>query len=93
MYRQMQRKKAMPEIKSLRAVWEVRAGVIPGQAMPEYTKRFPYTSDDYEEDGKHAKDFSYHPIFMKRMAEATSYHQQMSNPQTLNWAELVFLWL
>lgn len=76
----------------LKAAWEVRAGLIPGQAMPEYTKRFLYTSEDYEEDGRHAKEFAYHPIFMKRMAEASSYHHQISNPQTLNWAELTFLW-
>lgn len=76
----------------LKAAWEVCAGLIPGQPMPEYTKRFVYTSEDYEEDGRHAKELEYHPIFMKRMAEASSYHQQMSNPQTLNWAELTFIW-
>lgn len=75
-----------------KAAWEVCAGLISGQPMPEYTKRFVYTSEDYEEDGRHAKELEYHPIFMKRMAEASSYHQQMSNPQTLNWAELTFIW-
>lgn len=76
----------------LKAAWEVRAGLIPGQPMPEYTKRFLHTSEDCEEDGRHAKEFAYHPIFMKRMAEAASYHQQVSNPQALNWAELTFIW-
>jgi hypothetical protein len=82
----------MSESARLKAAWEVRAGLIPGQPMEEYTQQFFYTSDDYEEDGKHAKEVSYHPIFMKRMAEASSYHQQMSNPQMLNWAELSFIW-
>lgn len=76
----------------LNAAWEVRAGLVPGQAMPEYTKQFFYTDADYEEDGKHASEFAYQPIFMQRMVQASNYHQQMSNPQTLNWAELTFIW-
>lgn len=76
----------------LKAAWEVRAGLIPGQPMNEYSKRFFYTSDEYEEDGKHAADLEYHPIFMRKMAEAASYHMQMSNPRMLNWAELTFIW-
>lgn len=77
---------------SLKASWEVRAGVIPGQPIPELTKQFYYTSRDYEEDGEHAKELNYQPLFMKQMACASSYHQQMSNPQLNNWAELTFIW-
>lgn len=76
----------------LAAAWEVRAGLIPGQALPEYTKHFFYASEEYEEDGRHAKEFAYQPIFMKRMAMAASYQQQLSNPNTLNWVELTFIW-
>lgn len=76
----------------LKAAWEVRAGVVPGHALDEYTKRFVYTSDEYEEDGKHASELAYQPIFMVKMAQATSYHQQVSNPQILNWTELTFIW-
>jgi hypothetical protein len=60
--------------------------------MPEYTKRWIYTSDDYEEDGRHGKDMGYQPILMKRMAEAGMYHFQMSNPVLNNWADLTFIW-
>lgn len=77
---------------ALKAAWEVRAGVIPGQAMPEYTKRFLYTSRDHEEDGAHAQETGYQPLFMKQMACASSYHQQMSDPRMNNWAELTFIW-
>lgn len=80
----------MPE--ALKAAWEIRAGIIPGQATPEYTRKFFYTSSDYEEDGKHAQEFGYQPIFMKQAACAASYHQQMSSPQVNNWAELTFIW-
>ena len=41
----------MPE--SARAAWEVTAGLIPGQAMPEYTRRWALTSSEwYDKDGR-----------------------------------------
>jgi hypothetical protein len=80
----------MPE--ALAAAWEIRAGVIPGQPIPEYTKQFLYTSADKETDGDHAKEIGYQPLFMKQMACASSYHQQMSDPRINNWAELTFIW-
>ena len=82
----------MSERVGLKAAWEVRAGVVPGQPMAEYAKQFFYTSDDYDEDGKHAEDLAYQPIFMQKMALAASYHMQMSNPRMLNWADLTFIW-
>ncbi|HEV8189488.1 MAG TPA: hypothetical protein VGP83_17165 [Pyrinomonadaceae bacterium] len=79
-------------MEALKAAWEVRAGVIPGQAMPEYTKRFIYTSKDVETDGEHSKDVAYQTLFNARQFEAMSYHLQMSNPNLNNWAELTFIW-
>lgn len=79
-------------MEALKAAWEVRAGLIPGQPLPEWTKRFVYTSAQVEEDGQHAKDVTYQTIFNKRQFEAMSYHLQMSNPQISNWAELTFIW-
>lgn len=77
---------------ALKASWEIRAGVIPGQPLPEYTKRFLYTSGDHQEDEAHAKDISYQPLFMKQMACANAYCQQMSDPRLNNWVELTFIW-
>jgi hypothetical protein len=74
------------------ATWEVRAGVVPGQAMPERTKRFLYTARDREEDGAHSQEIGYQPLFMKQMACASAYHQQMSDPHVNNWVELTFIW-
>lgn len=76
----------------LKAAWEVRAGLIPGTPMPEYTKRFVYTSEDYEMDGAHAKDPAYQTDFNRLQFAAMSYHLQMSNPNLNNWAELTFIW-
>jgi len=78
---------------ALVASWQIRAGVVPGTPTPEYTKMFSYTSRDREEDEAHAKEIGYQPLFMKQMACANLYHQQMSNPAINNWAELTFLWL
>ncbi len=77
---------------ALAASWEVRAGVIPGQPIPEYTKQFHYTSRDKESDAEHAKDFGYQPLFSKQMACAAAYHMQMTDPRVNNWAELTFIW-
>jgi hypothetical protein len=77
---------------ALKAAWEIRAGVIPGQAMPEYTKRFVYTSQDDATDREHFKDPAYQTIYNLRQMEAYSYHWQMSNRNLNNWTELVFIW-
>lgn len=77
---------------ALAAAWEVRAGVIPNQPRNEYTKRFFYTVRDKEEDAAHANDIGYQPLFMKQMACASAYHQQMSDPRMNNWSELTFVW-
>lgn len=79
-------------IESLKAAWEVRAGVIPGQPLPDLTKRFLYTSRDREQDQAHSAEIGYQPLFMKQMACATAYWQQMNDPRINNWAELTFIW-
>jgi hypothetical protein len=79
-------------MEALKAAWEVRAGVIPGQAMPEYTKRWLYTSKMREEDEAHGSEISYHATFSKMRAEAVDYYIQISMPNLNNWAELTFIW-
>jgi hypothetical protein len=79
-------------MEQLTASWEIRAGVIPGTPISEYTRQFHYTSRDKEEDSAHSKEFGYQPLFMKQMACAAAYHQQMSDPRVNNWAELTFIW-
>lgn len=74
------------------AAWEVRAGVIPGSPMPQYSKQFLYTSEDVDKDAEHANDFAYQTIFNQRQFQAMSYHLQMSSPSLNNWADLTFIW-
>jgi hypothetical protein len=77
---------------SLKASWEVRAGVIPGQPRPEFTRRWHYTSAQREEDEKSGNDMTYHATFSKLRAEAIDYYLQVSLPQLNNWADITFLW-
>jgi hypothetical protein len=76
----------------LKASWEVRAGVVPGQPIPECTKQWHYTSAERDEDEKHGSDQTYHSKFSKLRAEAMDYYLQASMPQDHNWAEITFIW-
>ena len=89
----------------LKAAWEVHAGLIPMQSMEEFTKIFPYTSEDYEEDRKNEDNFkdpenikqktvgyAFHSRFSKIRAEAIDYYLQLNSPQILNWAQITFIW-
>jgi hypothetical protein len=78
----------------LRAYWEVTAGVIVGTPEPEYSRRWTYTSDDYEADIRHAdagKDVDMN-IFNTKTKEAHAWLSQCSDPRGLNWARLDFFW-
>jgi len=75
-----------------KGAWQVTAGVLPGTAMKEYTARWVYDSVEYEEDGKHAKEVGYQPIFMRKLVLATAYYTQISNPAFVNWIRLEFIW-
>ena len=77
---------------ALKASWTVRAGVIPGEPSPEFTKSWKYTSEDKAKDDA-IKRPQEHAIFSKMRAEALDYYLQVSMPQLHNWAEIVFLWM
>jgi hypothetical protein len=79
----------------LKATWEVTAGVIPGQSISEYTKRWNYTSDEGEADNKTMQanpTLAFHATFSKKRAEAMDYYMQLSNPNVVNWVRLEFFW-
>lgn len=82
---------SMPQ--ALKATWTVRAGVIPGKPIDEFTRTWHYTSQDHEEDQKHGQEPFHHARFSKMRAEALDYCCQVSMPSVNNWAELTFLWL
>lgn len=74
-----------------KGAWQVRAGLIPKEPLPEFTKKWMYTSADYEQDSRIQKP-SEVAKFSKLRAEAMDYYLQISDPRLNNWAELVFIW-
>ena len=74
-----------------KALFTVTAGIIPGQVMPEHTRRWTYTSADYEQDAAlPAGELS---IFELRIQEAHDYAIQLSNPRHLNWVRVDWMWI
>jgi len=80
----------------LKAQWIVRAGVIPGQPLAEFTRVWDYTSEDNDADDKANPDGrnpAYHSRLAKMRAEALDYYLQVSLPRLNNWAAIEFLWM
>ena len=78
-------------MQAAKALIEVVAGVIPGTPMPEHTKRWSYTSDEYEQDMK-AK-LNEPTIFSARLQEAHDYAMGLSNPAYMNWVRVDWIWV
>jgi hypothetical protein len=74
-----------------KALFDVRAGVIPGEAMAEYTKQWGYTSDEFEADKLTPQDQP--TIFSKRLQEAHDYAMGLSNPAYVNWVRVDWVWV
>lgn len=63
-----------------RCCWEVTAGVVPGTPEPEFTKRFILTEEDPGE------------LFADRYNEAISYVATLTDPNSMNWVRLDWVW-
>jgi hypothetical protein len=74
-----------------KALFEVRAGVIPGESIPEYTKQWGYTSDDYEADKIVPQEQP--TVFSRRLQEAHDYAMGLSNPAYVNWVRVDWIWV
>jgi hypothetical protein len=78
----------------LKACWTVQAGIIPCEPLPQFTKRWEYTSQEHQDDqhpGVKA-DPAYHTEFARMRAEAIDYYVQVSLPHLNNWAQITFVW-
>jgi hypothetical protein len=78
-------------IQAMKAMIEVVAGVIPGTPMPEYSKRWSYTSGEHEQDTKTPPDKP--TIFSQRLQEAHDYAMGLSNPAYVNWVRVEWIWV
>jgi hypothetical protein len=72
-----------------RCAWEVTAGLIPGEMMPEHRRRWDLTSEEWD-DGKGLE------LFWERaaLAEAYARHLQMLcfMGREVNWTRIEFVW-
>ena len=86
-----------------KAAWEVRGGILPGTPRPELTERWFYTSIDAEADRETMKAEAAQgldacrpdapkTIFQQRKDEAIAYWNELNDPRSHNWAELVWIW-
>ena len=87
---------------ALKAMWTVRVGLWPndGDTMPQRTKQWVYTSEDYAADCEATKGEARGPHpekpptrFETRRNEATAYWTEANDPAYQNWAELTFTWI
>lgn len=73
-----------------KGAWEVRAGIIPGTPEPEFTRRWFYSSQDYEEDV--ARPQEENTTFCRLREEALEYARGLHDPRRLNWVEMSWIW-
>ena len=74
-----------------KALIEVHAGVLLGEPIPQYTKRWCYTSEDFEKDREVPQDQP--TIFSTRLQEAHDYAMGLSNPAYVNWVRVDWIWV
>lgn len=78
-------------LEAAKAFIEVVAGVLPGTPMPEYTKRWGYTSSEFEKDRNHEPPED--TIFQKRLKEAHDYAISITHPAYVNWVRVDWIWV
>jgi hypothetical protein len=80
-----------------RCAWEVTAGVIPGQPMPEYTRRWFLTGETWERenamsDEEFKKECPDGSTFLRFRDEADDYAKHLHDPRSLNWVRVEWIW-
>jgi hypothetical protein len=78
-------------MEAARLLIEVRAGVIAGEAMPEYTRRWSWNSSD--QDALEKGDPAARQRYIQMAGESREYAASLENPQMVNWVRRDWLWL
>ena len=82
---------------SARVIYEVVAGIIPGQADPKHTRRFGVTSAEYEQGALIGGDQKFGlELLLWRWHEAVAYAPYLqllcADGREVNWVQITFLW-
>ena len=78
-------------MEAAKLIIEVQAGVIPGTAMPEYTKRWGWTSSDQAK--LEAGDKDARENWIRIAGESREYAATLENPAQVNWVRRDWIWL
>lgn len=74
-----------------RCAWEVTAGIIPGEPMPEYTRRWGLTSSQwYGPDGEPSATGA--ALYNAYLVAAQEYARCLMRPDVLNWVRVEWIW-
>lgn len=78
-------------MQTARVLLEVQAGIVPGTPMPEHTRQWAITSEEWQkatEDNKQAE------LLAARNGQMQGYAALlMLQPDALNWVKTEWIWL
>jgi hypothetical protein len=77
---------------SARAAWEVTAGLVPGQAMDEYTRRWVLTATEWWETDGMVPSLQGVALFNAHATAAMEYARGLMDPRQLNWVKVEWIW-
>lgn len=76
-------------MESARALWEVTAGLVPGEPEARHTRRYGVTSAEWDE-GRGL------PLLLERWHQAVAYATYLqllcANGREVNWVRVEFVW-
>lgn len=75
---------------SLKLTIEVVAGIVPGTPMPEYTRRWHWTSQDQRQLSEGKAEARERWIAMA--GESREYAASLEDPARINWVRRDWLW-
>lgn len=77
----------MAEMSTAKVLIQVQAGLVPGSPLPEYTKTWGITSDEWEAAENPGA------LLWERVDAAQDLARQLMNPNHVNWVRLDWVWL
>lgn len=77
-----------------RAIWQVTAGLIPGEPDPTHTRTFNVTSEEWDASASRANGQTI--LLLERFHQAVAYaavlHLLCASGLAVNWVRIDFVW-
>jgi hypothetical protein len=77
----------MMPTQNVRYAVEVKAGLIPGQPTPEFTRQWFVTTDEWRRGEHHSVEDP-----ESAWSQARAYAEQLVDPAVVNWVSLEWVW-